>query len=176
MDAYVSPILTQYIQSFESKFVGGLAGDRCDFMKSDGGLVASSKFTGVRALLSGPAGGVVGCAITAYSSSRRRPVVAFDMGGTSTDGERVRVLQADPQCRGTMGCTRPSTSPLPPARGSPCPSSVLRRSQRELEVMSFLISAEEAVRGSSTRTTCSLLGPKAWARIQARRVTEREER
>lgn len=43
------------------------------------------RFSGLRAVLSGPAGGFVGCALTAYSSKRKRPVVGFDMGGTSTD-------------------------------------------------------------------------------------------
>ncbi|KAK4687972.1 5-oxoprolinase (ATP-hydrolyzing), partial [Tremellales sp. Uapishka_1] len=85
LDAYISPVLYDYIDSFQKSFVGGKAGKRCDFMKSDGGLVASHKFTGLRALLSGPAGGVVGCAMTAYSERRKRPIVGFDMGGTSTD-------------------------------------------------------------------------------------------
>lgn len=44
-----------------------------------------SSFSGLRALLSGPAGGFVGCAKTAFSATRQRPVVGFDMGGTSTD-------------------------------------------------------------------------------------------
>lgn len=43
MDAYVSPVLTEYIKSFLSNFEGGKAGKRCDFMKSDGGLVAADK-------------------------------------------------------------------------------------------------------------------------------------
>ena len=48
-------------------------------------LVLMARFTGLRAVLSGPAGGFVGCALTSYSQQRQRPVVGFDMGGTSTD-------------------------------------------------------------------------------------------
>ena len=43
------------------------------------------RFSGLRSVLSGPAGGFVGCALTAYSPKRARPVIGFDMGGTSTD-------------------------------------------------------------------------------------------
>jgi len=46
---------------------------------------AYDRFSGLRAVLSGPAGGYVGCALTAYSKVRSRPVIGFDMGGTSTD-------------------------------------------------------------------------------------------
>nr|XP_031858199.1 uncharacterized protein CI109_006441 [Kwoniella shandongensis]KAA5525271.1 hypothetical protein CI109_006441 [Kwoniella shandongensis] len=88
IDAYLSPVLRDYVQGFNSHFAGGKAGKRSEFMKSDGGLIASDRFTGLRAVLSGPAGGFVGCALTAYSKSRGRPVVGFDMGGTSTDVSR----------------------------------------------------------------------------------------
>lgn len=79
LDAYLSPILRRYVDSFNSHFETGRAGDRTDFMKSDGGLVSADKFSGLRAVLSGPAGGVVGCALTAYSKKRARPVIGFDM-------------------------------------------------------------------------------------------------
>lgn len=47
------------------------------------------KFSGSRAILSGPAGGVVGYARTLYGSdSLKLPVIGFDMGGTSTDVSR----------------------------------------------------------------------------------------
>ena len=55
------------------------------FMQSDGGLTAVGHFTGCRAILSGPAGGVVGYASTAFDAETRVPVIGFDMGGTSTD-------------------------------------------------------------------------------------------
>jgi 5-oxoprolinase (ATP-hydrolysing) len=60
-------------------------------MQSDGGLAPIDKFTGSKAILSGPAGGVVGYAITSTLSQRGKelmPVIGFDMGGTSTDVSR----------------------------------------------------------------------------------------
>jgi len=53
-------------------------------MQSDGGLVDVSKFSGLRAILSGPAGGVVGYALTSFDEETKVPVIGFDMGGTST--------------------------------------------------------------------------------------------
>lgn len=51
------------------------------FMQSDGGLTPMEQFCGSRAVLSGPAGGVVGYAITSYSQMEKKPVIGFDMGG-----------------------------------------------------------------------------------------------
>lgn len=50
-------------------------------MQSDGGLTPMEQFCGSRAVLSGPAGGVVGYAITSYSQLEKKPVIGFDMGG-----------------------------------------------------------------------------------------------
>ena len=61
------------------------------FMQSDGGLAPINKFTGSKAILSGPAGGVVGYSITSTQSQEGeslKPVIGFDMGGTSTDVSR----------------------------------------------------------------------------------------
>lgn len=52
-------------------------------MQSDGGLTPMEQFCGSRAILSGPAGGVVGYAITSYSQMEKKPVIGFDMGGES---------------------------------------------------------------------------------------------
>ncbi|KAM0417123.1 hypothetical protein ACHAPT_012899 [Fusarium lateritium] len=57
-------------------------------MQSDGGLVHPKKLSGLRALLSGPAGGVIGYAKTSYLPEKPVPVIGFDMGGTSTDVSR----------------------------------------------------------------------------------------
>ena len=57
-------------------------------MHSDGGLGRAECFTGSRAILSGPAGGVVGYAMTTFSKESREQVIGFDMGGTSTDVSR----------------------------------------------------------------------------------------
>ncbi|KAF4125772.1 5-oxoprolinase (ATP-hydrolysing) [Geosmithia morbida] len=98
-DAYLTPAIKKYIDGFQSGFAGGLgtrsvqqedgaSGTRCEFMQSDGGLVDVDKFSGLKAILSGPAGGVVGYAITSYDENTKVPVIGFDMGGTSTDVSR----------------------------------------------------------------------------------------
>lgn len=98
-DAYLTPAIKKYISGFQAGFEGGLgtasvkneAGDkgaRCEFMQSDGGLVDVDQFSGLRAILSGPAGGVVGYALTSYDPETKTPVIGFDMGGTSTDVSR----------------------------------------------------------------------------------------
>ncbi|RMD59975.1 MAG: 5-oxoprolinase, partial [Nitrospirae bacterium] len=87
VDAYLTPHITRYIESFRSKFIDGLRDCKVFFMQSYGGLVDASGFRGSNALLSGPAGGVVGYAATAYEYCRQ-PVIGFDMGGTSTDVSR----------------------------------------------------------------------------------------
>lgn len=50
-------------------------------MRSDGGLTSMDTFSGSRAILSGPAGGVVGYAVTAYRKGSGQPIIGFDMGG-----------------------------------------------------------------------------------------------
>ncbi|KAL3474344.1 Hydantoinase B/oxoprolinase-domain-containing protein [Aspergillus californicus] len=89
-DAYLTPVIQRYIQGFRSGFKDGLrsADTRCEFMQSDGGLATFEKFNGLRAILSGPAGGVVGYAGTSFDQTDRKPVIGFDMGGTSTDVSR----------------------------------------------------------------------------------------
>jgi 5-oxoprolinase (ATP-hydrolysing) len=89
-DAYLTPVIKQYISSISENFRGGLGAQntRCEFMQSDGGLVDFRKFGGLKGILSGPAGGVVGYAQTSWDEEERRPVIGFDMGGTSTDVSR----------------------------------------------------------------------------------------
>ncbi|KUJ15080.1 uncharacterized protein LY89DRAFT_671471 [Mollisia scopiformis] len=86
-DAYLTPEIKAYVDTFARGFEGGnLDGVKCEFMQSDGGLVNHKVFSGLRGILSGPAGGVVGYARTSYDG--KRPLVGFDMGGTSTDVSR----------------------------------------------------------------------------------------
>ncbi|CAH0054766.1 unnamed protein product [Clonostachys solani] len=87
-DAYLTPEIKRYISNFRKGFKGNLEGARVQFMQSDGGLVDISAFSGLRAILSGPAGGVVGYAKTSWHADDRVPVIGFDMGGTSTDVSR----------------------------------------------------------------------------------------
>ncbi|MFJ4504298.1 hydantoinase B/oxoprolinase family protein [Streptomyces sp. NPDC088864] len=95
VDAYLSPILRRYVDSVAAE----LPGIRLMFMQSNGGLREAAHFRGKDAVLSGPAGGVVGMARTSARAGHDR-VIGFDMGGTSTDvshyaGEFERELGAE---------------------------------------------------------------------------------
>ncbi|XP_072169577.1 5-oxoprolinase-like [Diadema setosum] len=87
-DAYLTPCIKSYVSSFSSGFKDNLKDKQVLFMQSDGGLTPMDKFNGSRAILSGPAGGVVGHALTTYNRVSSLPVIGFDMGGTSTDVSR----------------------------------------------------------------------------------------
>ncbi|KAI9020814.1 Hydantoinase B/oxoprolinase-domain-containing protein [Phycomyces nitens] len=89
-DAYLTPCIQGYIKGFVSGFDDGFenGSTKLQFMQSDGGLVPVNSFSGFRAILSGPAGGVVGYAQTTFDSQDKTPVIGFDMGGTSTDVSR----------------------------------------------------------------------------------------
>src|ERR1700761_9010657 len=81
VDAYLSPILRRYVDQVR----GELGQDvRLLFMQSNGGLVDAGQFRGKDAILSGPAGGIVGMARTSAEAGFAK-VIGFDMGGTSTD-------------------------------------------------------------------------------------------
>jgi 5-oxoprolinase (ATP-hydrolysing) len=88
VDAYLNPHIRNYLDSFRKGFEDGLADTSLLFMQSDGGLAPADGFTGSRAILSGPAGGVVGYAMTTSQSLTGQPAIGFDMGGTSTDVSR----------------------------------------------------------------------------------------
>lgn len=80
VDAYLSPILRRYVE----QVAGEMPGVKLFFMQSSGGLTDARAFQGKDAILSGPAGGIVGMARTAGLAGQER-VIGFDMGGTSTD-------------------------------------------------------------------------------------------
>ncbi|MGH8792005.1 MAG: hydantoinase B/oxoprolinase family protein [Stackebrandtia sp.] len=82
-DAYLSPILRRYVDSIAAQ----LPGVRLQFMRSSGGLTQADMFRGKDAIMSGPAGGIVGMARTAQAAGVDQ-VIGFDMGGTSTDVSR----------------------------------------------------------------------------------------
>jgi 5-oxoprolinase (ATP-hydrolysing) len=106
VDAYLSPILRRYVDRVAAAFDGDAAhdiGGKLMFMQSSGGLTDARMFQGKDAILSGPAGGVVGCVRTSEIAGFGK-IIGFDMGGTSTDvchyaGEYERVLL-------TCGCAR----------------------------------------------------------------------
>src|SRR6267378_1093359 len=80
VDAYLSPILRGYVDQVAAE----LEGVRLLFMQSNGGLTDARRFQGKDAILSGPAGGIVGAVRTSLAAGFDR-IIGFDMGGTSTD-------------------------------------------------------------------------------------------
>ena len=81
VDAYLSPILGRYVDQIVRELGPNV---HLSFMQSHGGLVAADAFRGKDAILSGPAGGIVGMSHVAAEIGLDR-VIGFDMGGTSTD-------------------------------------------------------------------------------------------
>jgi 5-oxoprolinase (ATP-hydrolysing) len=105
VDAYLSPILKRYVDRVAGEMQGGVSTITSDdtvrlmFMMSSGGLTAAELFQGKDAILSGPAGGVVGMAETGREAGFDR-LIGFDMGGTSTDvshydGEYERAFETE---------------------------------------------------------------------------------
>lgn len=99
-DAYLSPILRRYVDQVAGE-LGGFVNEpgRLMFMQSNGGLTDAQMFNGKDAILSGPAGGVVGMAKTAEEAGFKK-LIGFDMGGTSTDvchyhGEYERTFETE---------------------------------------------------------------------------------
>ncbi len=93
VDAYLSPILRRYVDQVASE----MPGVNLQFMQSSGGLTRADLFQGKDAILSGPAGGIVGM-VRAAQAAGFEHVIGFDMGGTSTDvshfnGEFERVFE-----------------------------------------------------------------------------------
>ena len=89
VDAYLSPILRRYVDDVERDLLGASGatranGPRLQFMQSSGGLVDAHRFQGKDAILSGPAGGIVGAVQVSRQAGFDR-IIGFDMGGTSTD-------------------------------------------------------------------------------------------
>ncbi|WP_437878864.1 hydantoinase B/oxoprolinase family protein [Sorangium sp. So ce513] len=80
VDAYLSPILRRYVEQVARQ----MPGVPLYFMQSSGGLARADRFQGKDAILSGPAGGIVGMVRTALAGGFDK-VIGFDMGGTSTD-------------------------------------------------------------------------------------------
>ncbi|MDE1146843.1 MAG: hydantoinase B/oxoprolinase family protein [Azospirillaceae bacterium] len=84
VDAYLSPVLRRYVDQVSGALNDNDGDARLLFMQSNGGLVDARSFQGKDAVLSGPAGGIVGMVSTAVEAGFDR-VIGFDMGGTSTD-------------------------------------------------------------------------------------------
>ncbi|SLN66193.1 Acetophenone carboxylase gamma subunit [Roseovarius albus] len=84
VDAYLSPILRRYVDQVAGALDVGRACEALLFMQSNGGLTDAGLFQGKDAILSGPAGGIVGMVKTGEVAGHDR-LIGFDMGGTSTD-------------------------------------------------------------------------------------------
>ena len=87
VDAYLTPAISKYIKNF-LKYFDNPEKVQILFMQSDGGLTSHESFFGSKALISGPAGGVVGYSITTSKEIKNTPIIGLDMGGTSTDVSR----------------------------------------------------------------------------------------
>lgn len=79
-DAYLTPVLYEYLDGFFNGFDdklrhGGEDDARVEFMGSDGGLLDLNNFSGLKSILSGPAGGVVGYSLTSWDENDRTPVI-----------------------------------------------------------------------------------------------------
>ncbi|MGC1682179.1 MAG: hydantoinase/oxoprolinase family protein, partial [Pseudolabrys sp.] len=99
VDAYLSPILRRYVAQVDKDLDAKQSAARLMFMMSSGGLTAADLFQGKDAILSGPAGGVVGMAETGRQAGLNH-LIGFDMGGTSTDvshfdGEYERAFETE---------------------------------------------------------------------------------
>jgi 5-oxoprolinase (ATP-hydrolysing) len=102
VDAYLSPILRRYVEQVASEISGGSSDENATklmFMQSNGGLTSAGLFQGKDAILSGPAGGVVG-AVKTSEMAGFDSIIGFDMGGTSTDvshynGEYERTFETE---------------------------------------------------------------------------------
>lgn len=103
VDAYLTPLIKNYISGFAAGFDADFGAVDVSFMMSDGGLCPMSMFNGFRSILSGPAGGVVGYSSfyganssksgnsdsnPDFTSDPPQPMIGIDMGGTSTDVSR----------------------------------------------------------------------------------------
>jgi 5-oxoprolinase (ATP-hydrolysing) len=99
VDAYLTPILRRYVEQISAALGTHKQPGQLLFMQSSGGLVDAHKFRGRDAILSGPAGGIVGAVHTAKLAGFNK-IIGFDMGGTSTDvshyaGEFEKVYETE---------------------------------------------------------------------------------
>ncbi len=84
VDAYLNPLLARYVRQFREALGKTHRNTRIEFMQSHGGLIAPEGLRAANAILSGPAGGLIGLERAAGGLDRHK-LIAFDMGGTSTD-------------------------------------------------------------------------------------------
>ena len=163
-DAYLTPILRAYLDGF---FSGFAQRPRVEFMSSDGGLVDATRFTGLKTILSGPAGGVVGYARTSWDEKRKMPII----GSVSLTGLFVllwltRVMATDLMWEvhrqmylGFPAVTKSCTRQLPQASRFNRHSSISTRSQLVVALV------------SRSATVYFLLGQRVQGQNQVRPAT-----
>jgi hypothetical protein len=117
VDAYLTPCIKKYLESFASGFVDDLEGVKVAFMQSDGGLTPMNSFNGSRAILSGPAGGVVGYAMTTSAEqkvttsltlhNRKKTLGKTPWSSSKGQDSRPRGREFESQlcCRDHLSCT-----------------------------------------------------------------------
>ena len=163
-DAYLTPILRSYLDGF---FSGFAQRPRVEFMSSDGGLVDATRFTGLKTILSGPAGGVVGYARTSWDEKRKMPII----GSVSLPGlffllRLIRVMATD-----LMWEVHRQMCPVFPAATKSCtrlpPQASRFNRHSSISTQSRLVVALV----SRSATVCSLLGQKVQGQNQVRRAT-----
>jgi 5-oxoprolinase (ATP-hydrolysing) len=116
-DAYLSPLITDYVAQFKRGFADQLAGVKVSFIMSDGGLCSTETFSGYKAILSGPAGGVVGYSqvltrimhLSFFFNFFSRLTVTRGRLLDSTWGARAQM------CRASRAVWRTTTAPQLPA-------------------------------------------------------------
>jgi 5-oxoprolinase (ATP-hydrolysing) len=100
VDAYLAPVIGSYVASLRRSMPDA----RLKLVTSSGGLVDAARAAGKDTILSGPAGGVVGCAHVARQAGLDK-TIGFDMGGTSTDVSRIESENGGTPARGTLPIT-----------------------------------------------------------------------
>ena len=87
LHAYITPVIRKHVEHFRNLFVGQQRDSTlppCEFMQNDGTMAHIHDIVGSKGILSGSVGGLLGYASTCYDRSSGKPLIGFDMGGTST--------------------------------------------------------------------------------------------
>jgi hypothetical protein len=153
-DAYLTPILRAYLDGF---FSGFAQLPRVEFMSSDGGLVDVSHFSGLKTILSGPAGGVVGYARTSWDEKRKMPIIGLvSLADPFFVHWLTRVTLTDSTWEVHLQMYHVFPAAMRSYTRQPPQASRFNR-HNLISILSLLVVALV----SRSATVCSLLGPKA---------------
>ena len=167
-DAYLTPILRQYLDGFFSGFDeklrdGRLLSPRVEFMGSDGGLLDTKNFSGLKSILSGPAGGVVGYALTSWDEKRRQPIIGYALSA-------IYLCRYPDSTQGLMSAEPRQTSPGLTADTRWFTRQRRRESPFNPPSWTSILSQLEAVPASRLGTGCSIPDQRAQGRNLVRPV------